>query len=113
MTDTDTLRELACSSPIDGKTKEAMLAVFETTRLKIVSMLASRGRMCVGDIANHFTISRPAISHHLKVLKMSGLVQAAKEGQEVYYSVCRSSIVDCLRAVADGLESCCKPRSTE
>lgn len=99
----------ACASPIDEKAVEAVLAAIEPTRIKIVTLLAQRGRMCVGDIASRFTISRPAISHHLKVLKTSGLVRTEREGQEVYYSLCRNCIVDTLRAVADAFETCCLP----
>jgi ArsR family transcriptional regulator, arsenate/arsenite/antimonite-responsive transcriptional repressor len=102
----------ACSSIIDEKVMEAVLAVVEPTRLRIITLLAERERLCVGDIASRFTISRPAISHHLKVLKSSGLVRTEKVGQEVFYSVCRSCIVDTLRAVADAIESCCRPRET-
>ena len=63
--------------------------------------------MCVGDIAARFKASRPAISHHLKVLKSSNLVETEREGQEIYYSVCMDRIVDTLRALADSLDRCC------
>jgi len=107
----DAEAKIACRSPIDEKTTEAVLAMIEPTRLKIVALLAQCERMCVGDIASRFTISRPAISHHLKVLKTSGLVRTEKEGQEVYYSVHRDCIVETLRKVADAFESCCRPGS--
>ncbi|MEW6366222.1 MAG: metalloregulator ArsR/SmtB family transcription factor [Acidobacteriota bacterium] len=110
-TETRPANKLACASPIDQKAMETVLALIEPTRLKIVAMLARARRMCVGDIADQFSISRPAISHHLKVLKTGGLVQTEKEGQEVYYSICRNCIVDTLRAVADAIENCCQHRS--
>lgn len=105
----DSIEALACSPLVDRKAVEAVLAAIEPTRLQIVSLLARRGRMCVGDIASGFKISRPAISHHLKVLKTSGLVETEKDGQEVYYSLCRNCIVETLRAVADAIEGCCAP----
>ena len=96
---------------LDGQTIEAVLACVEATRLKIIFLLGQRGRTCVGDIASCFKVSRPAISHHLKVLKSSGLVQSEKEGQEVYYSVSKDQIVRTLRMLADALDSCCRPGS--
>lgn len=95
-------------APVDEKSVEAVLAGVEATRLRIIFLLCRQGRTCVGDIASGFRISRPAISHHLKVLKSCGLVQTEKEGQEVYYSVCKDRIVGTLRALADALDDCCR-----
>ena len=78
---------------------------------RILMLLGQRGPMCVGDVANGFRISRPAISHHLKVLKSSGLVETEREGQEIYYSVRMSRITGTLRALADSLEACCSGAS--
>ena len=72
-------------------------------RLQIVLLLRDQP-LNVGDIANQFNISRPAISHHLKVLKVAKVVQSEKAGQEVYYSMNKSYIVDELRNMADKLE---------
>jgi ArsR family transcriptional regulator len=55
----------------------------------------------VGDIAAQFRISRPAISHHLKILKTNGLVQSEKVGQEVFYWVNVSHLAEMLRDMAD------------
>ncbi len=98
--------------PADEQALEAVLAAVEPTRLKILFRLGNRGRLCVGDIASGFKISRPAVSHHLKVLKSSGLVETEREGQEIYYAVRVSRIVDTLRALADSLEHCCSPRKS-
>ncbi len=97
------------ASPADERALQAVLAAVEPTRLKILFLLGNRGRLCVGDIASGFKISRPAVSHHLKVLKTSGLVQTEREGQEIYYAVRIDSIIDTLRALADSLEHCCSP----
>lgn len=93
--------------PVDEKALETVAAAAEPTRLTILFLLGSKGRMCVGDIASRFRASRPAISHHLKVLKGSDLVQTEREGQEIYYSVRMNRIVDTLRALADSLDRCC------
>ncbi len=94
----------------DADTVEAVVAAAEPTRLQILFLLGRRRRLCVGDIARGFTISRPAVSHHLKVLKTSGLVRTEREGQEIYYTVQMDRLIDTLRALADSLERCCPPR---
>ena len=55
----------------------------------------------MGDIAGQFHLSRPAISHHLKVLKDAGVLDSEKVGQEVYYWLECERIVATLRALAD------------
>jgi DNA-binding transcriptional ArsR family regulator len=63
----------------------------------------------VGEIAAQFHVSRPAISHHLKVLKDAGMVISERTGQEIYYHLDRGRIIDGLRQIADAIESCCPP----
>jgi ArsR family transcriptional regulator len=79
-------------------------AVSEPVRMQILFLLSEHGQLNVGEIARQFRISRPAISHHLKVLKDAGIVHREKSGQEVYYRIDRQRIVAALRALADKLE---------
>src|SRR5512147_490882 len=95
------------ASRIDDKMLQAFSAVTEPTRLQILFLLGEQRRLCVGDIASHFRISRPAVSHHLKILKDNSLVVAEKTGQEVYYTVDTGNLVIMLRLFADCLEQCC------
>jgi ArsR family transcriptional regulator, arsenate/arsenite/antimonite-responsive transcriptional repressor len=90
-----------------SKMLEAISAVTEVTRCQIILFLGKKGRVCVNDITSNFKISRPAISHHLKVLKNCGIVESEKVGQEIYYFVVRKNIVDTLRKLADYIENCC------
>ena len=100
-----------CAAAFDERSLEAVLAMIEPTRCRILALLGQRARLCVGDIAKCFKISRPAISHHLKILKTSGLVETEREGQEIYYSARIERITGLLRALADSLEACCPGRS--
>ncbi len=43
--------------------------------------------MCVCDIAYALEMSLPAISHHLRLLRIMGLVKCRREGKMVYYSL--------------------------
>ena len=82
-------------------------AVGDPIRMELVFLVGSRGPMNVTDIASQFKLSRPAISHHLKVLKDAGVLTDEKRGKEVYYRLNRRRAVDALRSLADAIESCC------
>ncbi len=84
-------------------------AIRDSARLEIILLLGRSKAMNVTEIASHFHISRPAISHHLKVLKDAGIVRSEKAGQEIYYRVDIARIVSGLRQIADQIESCCPP----
>lgn len=58
----------------------------DTTRIKILHALL-HSEMCVCDLAVLLGITKSAVSHQLKALRMSNLVQYRKEGQIVYYSL--------------------------
>ncbi|OAM76374.1 ArsR/SmtB family transcription factor [Devosia elaeis] len=60
-------------------------ALADTTRCRIIEILAD-GPIPVHRLADSFTISRPAISRHLRVLKEAGLVAEVKKGRENLYA---------------------------
>lgn len=83
-------------------------ALGDPNRQQIIMLLGQKGRLNVGDIAGHFNISRPAISHHLKILKDAHIVIAEKQGQETYYTVDADRVVKDMQAVTDIIASCVK-----
>jgi DNA-binding transcriptional ArsR family regulator len=56
-------------------------ALADPTRRRIIALLAERDRT-VNEIAAQFSISRPAVSRHLRVLHRSGLVRSERRGRE-------------------------------
>ncbi len=61
-------------------------ALNDATRREILEILKKKD-LNAGEIADHFNISKPSISHHLDLLKQAGLVEAVKEGQFISYSL--------------------------
>ncbi len=55
-------------------------ALADPTRRSIVSRLAE-GEATVNELAEPFSMSLPAISHHLKVLERAGLIVRSREAQ--------------------------------
>ena len=74
-------------------------ALGDTTRQQILLVFDPGEEICVNDIARLFKLSRPAISHHLKVLRESQLVTCQKRGKEVYYRVNYLYCAEVLRVV--------------
>ncbi len=100
-------KKLPAEGYLDPATLNTLAALADGTRVQLLLLLGKKGRLCVGDIAANFRISRPAISHHLKVLKDVGVLQSEKVGQEVYYWVDCRNLVTMLRGLAGTLESSC------
>lgn len=53
----------------------------------IIALLENYGGMRVGEITKRTNLSRPAVSHHLKVLKDAGIVSMFKQGTMNFYHV--------------------------
>ncbi|HZG60183.1 MAG TPA: autorepressor SdpR family transcription factor [Anoxybacillus sp.] len=70
-------------------------ALADPTRRDILNLLKSRD-LTAGEIADHFRISKPSISHHLNLLKQAELVHAEKKGQYIYYSINTTVLQDVL-----------------
>jgi len=64
----------------------SLAALADPTRQRIVVLLAN-GALSSGEIADHFDLSPPAISQHLKTLKAVHLVSASTDKQKRIYSL--------------------------
>lgn len=65
---------------------EAFRALADPTRRRILELLRSAD-LTAGELADHFDMTKPSISHHLNTLKAAGLVDAEREGQSIVYSL--------------------------
>jgi DNA-binding transcriptional ArsR family regulator len=78
-------------------------AISDPTRRKILKLLR-QGDMTAGEIAEQFSISKPSISHHLNILKQSGVVQDEKKGQFILYTLNTTVFQDLMRWLHDLLD---------
>jgi ArsR family transcriptional regulator len=65
----------------------------DSTRVKILWAL-SCSSMCVCDLAVLLGMTKSAISHQLKLLRLSNLVNFEKQGKVVYYSLADDHVKD-------------------
>ena len=64
--------------------QQTLKALADPIRREILNLL-KKGRMPAGEITAHFSVSAPAISRHLSVLKEADLIRDTREGKFIYY----------------------------
>ncbi|MGO0063352.1 ArsR/SmtB family transcription factor [Brevibacillus fluminis] len=62
-------------------------ALGDVNRQQILALLLNQGSLNVNQITEQIDLSRPAVSHHLKILRQAGLVAFLKSGKEKYYTL--------------------------
>lgn len=70
-------------------------ALSSAPRRKILAYLSASG-LTAGEIADRFSMSKPAVSQHLSVLETAGLIRREKQGQFVHYSLIENNLVNTL-----------------
>lgn len=59
----------------------------DETRLRILFYLVQNQELHVTDLCDRLGQTQPAVSHHLALLRVSGLIEARREGKHNFYSV--------------------------
>lgn len=80
----------------------AMKQLGDPSRLHIFWLLCHYEE-CVINIASYMKMSSPAISHHLKSLKASGLLVSRRVGKEMYYKAADTPLVDSLHRAIESV----------
>ena len=80
---------------------KVLTALGDEHRQRIMLTFEKGERLTVGQISEVSTLSRPAVSHHLKILRQAGILEAEKTGKEVYLRVNKALLEDTLRTVLD------------
>jgi DNA-binding transcriptional ArsR family regulator len=83
---------------------QAFEAIAQPTRREILRLL-SGGELPVGRVASSFSVSQPAISQHLKVLREAGLVTERRDGARRLYRVRPEGFADVHGFLAELLPS--------
>ena len=88
-----------------NKCEEFFKALSDETRQRILSTLEKR-EMSVSEIAEALKISQPNASHHLNVLRVTGLVNNERKGQQIYYSFNKDWFRSCCSDFLSMYECC-------
>ena len=104
--------------PLSEQQAASLAAIFKALsdpiRLRLLSMIASHddGEACVCDLTPAFDVSEPTISHHLKVLRESGLVTSERRASWVYYRVIPQALTGLSQLLACLLYTSPSPRDS-
>lgn len=85
-------------------------ALGDVNRQQILALLIELTSLNVTQITERMEISRPAISHHLKILRQAHLVDCVRKGKERYYCL-SSKINDALQILKNLIEAVESQRS--
>ncbi len=75
-------------------------------RLRIVDALHTAGELPVGALVDYLGIAQSATSQHLNHMRRSGLIQSARRGKEVWYSIADHRPIALLNCICN----CCDKR---
>ncbi|MGG7604166.1 autorepressor SdpR family transcription factor [Massilia sp. BKSP1R2A-1] len=78
-----------------GPLNEVFKAIADPTRREILRLLRHE-ELSAGEVAAHFDMSKPTMSHHFAVLKGAGLITSRREGQTIWYSLDTTVLEDVL-----------------
>jgi ArsR family transcriptional regulator, arsenate/arsenite/antimonite-responsive transcriptional repressor len=83
-------------------------ALADPTRREILGLLRN-GEITAGALAEKFDMTKPAMSHHFKVLKDADLITSRREGQQIWYGLNTTVVQDlmawAMQLTADGKKS--------
>ncbi|MFS0722452.1 ArsR/SmtB family transcription factor [Paenibacillus sp. 1P07SE] len=81
-------------------------ALADPVRQDILMMFMLAKRMNVAEVVEQSSLSRPAISHHLRIMKQAGILTSVKERTEVFYNLAMGeSVVAQLKTIVQLAES--------
>jgi len=85
-------------------------ALGDPHRQRILLMFEQDERLTVGQIVDAATLSRSAVAHHLRVLRVAGVLRCRKEGKEVFYWPDPDTVRAALAGVREYLDDQFPPR---
>jgi len=80
-------------------------ALGDEHRQRILLTFAPGERLNVGQIVDVSTLSRSAVSHHLRILREAGVLESRKEGKEVYFWVNKDFLIAAMETVIEYIRS--------
>ncbi len=84
------------------KVANVLKTVAHPSRIAIVNMLTHTDKMSVNEICNALEAEQSLISHHLNIMRLNGILDKAREGKNIFYSLKLKE----LEKVMDCMENC-------
>lgn len=85
-----------------GPLNTVFKAIADPTRREILHLLRTKAEeMSAGEVASHFDMTKPTMSHHFSVLKEAQLITSRREGQTIWYALNTTVLEDVLAWTMD------------
>jgi ArsR family transcriptional regulator, arsenate/arsenite/antimonite-responsive transcriptional repressor len=75
------------SDQLEKELVQVFKLLSDETRLRVLTYLAREGELHVTALCDKLGQSQPAVSHHLALLRVAGLIEARRDGKHNFYSV--------------------------
>jgi len=72
----------------------------DETRTRILYLLSEQ-ELCVCDLAHLLYMTPPAVSHHLRLLRVTRLVRSRREGKQVFYTLDDEHVLTLIRTAKE------------
>lgn len=79
---------------------EIFKQISDGSRLRILWLLC-HCEECVSSISTAMEMSDPAVSHHLKTLKKTGLIVSRRKGKEIYYKLADTQVAEYIHRICE------------
>jgi ArsR family transcriptional regulator, arsenate/arsenite/antimonite-responsive transcriptional repressor len=102
-----TMDEKTCNDQVRDvleQLRSSFQALGDPVRQQIISLLIDKESLNVTQIAEHIPMSRPTVSHHLKILRQAKLLDVQKKGTEMYYRLAFVETIDMLKKLVSLVE---------
>ena len=76
-------------------------ALGDEHRQRILLTFDPGERLNIGEIVAVSTLSRTAVSHHLRILREAGVLDSHKEGKEVYFWISKQFLIEAMETVVE------------
>lgn len=86
------------------KVADALKVIAHPVRISILGLLENGEKMTVTEIHNALDLDQAPVSHHLGLLRNKGILDAMREGKNIYYAVNQPNlkgIMCCFKRCAD------------
>ena len=69
-------------------------AIADSTRQQIMDLCCCQW-LSVNEIVEQMDVSQPTVSHHLAILRQTGLVKVRQEGKQIFYTLDQNKVAAC------------------
>ncbi|MBK7964461.1 MAG: winged helix-turn-helix transcriptional regulator [Bacteroidetes bacterium] len=90
---------MAIHSTKSSKAASFLKVIANPTRIEIITLLAPKKKLSVNQLCAKLNIEQSLVSHHLKNMRTSGVLEATRDGINIYYSIAAPNVLEILKLV--------------